>query len=82
MTVKEQVLIQIESLPDSLLEKVLDFIGYLKYTMFHEKDDEPMIYLLEAGQDTFDDMGMASSSSLGFWNNPADDEAWHYDKTG
>ncbi len=34
------------------------------------------VFVIESG-DTFDDLLMASASSLDFWNNPIDDEDWN-----
>ena len=35
-----------------------------------------IVFILPAG-DPFDDLVMASESSLDFWNNPQDDEDWN-----
>lgn len=35
------------------------------------------VFVIESG-DTFDDLFMASASSLDFWNNPFDDEDWNH----
>ena len=35
-----------------------------------------IVFVIESG-DTFDDLLMASASSLDFWNNPYDDEDWN-----
>lgn len=34
------------------------------------------VFVVEAG-DTFTDLLLASQSSLGFWDNPLDDEDWN-----
>lgn len=34
------------------------------------------VFVMEAG-DTFTDLLLASQSSLGFWDNPLDDEDWN-----
>ncbi len=34
------------------------------------------VFVIESG-DTFDDLLMASASSLDFWNNPFDDADWN-----
>lgn len=39
------------------------------------------VFVFETG-DTFNDLLAASESSLGFWNNPFDDEDWNNAPTG
>lgn len=36
-----------------------------------------LIVLILPIEDSFDDLAMASESSLDFWNNPWDDEEWN-----
>lgn len=36
-----------------------------------------VVFVIEEPADTFDDLTAASRSSLGFWDNPEDDEDWN-----
>lgn len=63
MTTDKDILLQlINEIPESKIADVIDFIGYLKM-----KNDREM----------FQDLEIASESSLGFWDNDIDDEAWN-----
>lgn len=36
-----------------------------------------IVFVIEGSEDPFDDLALASQSSLGFWDNPFDDEDWN-----
>jgi hypothetical protein len=36
-----------------------------------------VVFVIPESEDTFDDLVAASESSLGFWDNPLDDEDWN-----
>ncbi len=61
MSHKEIILKEIEQVPDTLLEEVIDFIRFLKTKMIQEKFE----------------ITIASESSLkNDWLRPEEDEAW------
>ena len=61
MNIKERIVSDLESLPDSLISEVFDFIQYLK---------------LKKGASNLE-TAILSESALGKdWNRPEEDEAW------
>lgn len=62
MMPKEKIIEEIESLPDYLLDEVVDFIGYLKIRNINKR---------------YNDIILASQESLSKdWLKPEEDEAW------
>lgn len=61
-TAKKILLKLIDEIPESQIPEVIDFISFLK----GKKDNQ-----------VFKDLELASESSMDFWNNDIDDEAWN-----
>lgn len=61
-TAKKILLKLIDEIPESQIPEVIDFISFLK----GKKDNQ-----------VFKDLELASESSIDFWNNDIDDEAWN-----
>ena len=61
-TVKEKLLALIAEMPENELAEVIDFMRYLK---------------LKRDRKIFEELQLASESSLDFWNNEIDDEVWN-----
>ncbi|MBS3968798.1 MAG: DUF2281 domain-containing protein [Clostridia bacterium] len=59
---KKKLIKLIEEMPEKEVVEVIDFVGYLRL-----KREKELIKEIER----------ASESSLGFWDNPIDDEAWN-----
>jgi hypothetical protein len=59
---KEKLLRLIDEMPENELAEVIDFMGYLK---------------LKRERKLFEDLQLASESSLDFWKNDIDDEVWN-----
>ena len=65
MSSREYIKSEIDTLPDSVINKILEFISFQKFS----------IGLFEHDKAVIRDIGTASMSSTGFWDNP-DDEIW------
>ncbi len=50
--------------------------GHVEFSVPFPAGAHLVVFIL-AADDTFDDLQMASESSLDFWNNPWDDEDWN-----
>lgn len=63
MITEKEILIElIDEIPKDKITDVIDFIGYLK---------------VKNNRETFEDLQKASESSMDFWDNDIDDEAWN-----
>ncbi len=63
MITDKQILIDlINETPEDKITEVIDFIGYLK---------------INNNRELFKDLEKSSESSIEFWNNDIDDEAWN-----
>jgi hypothetical protein len=62
MNPKEQIVQQIENIPETLLNEVLDFIQFLKYKHLSQENLETALLSESALQED--------------WLNPEEDEAW------
>ena len=60
--VKQKIYSMVETLPDSQLMEIANFILFIK--LQHENE-------------SFNDLEKLSVSSIGFWNNEIDDEVWN-----
>lgn len=61
-TAKERLLKIIDEIPEQEVDKILDFAEYLK---------------IKREKRLSEDLTKASESSLDFWDNDIDDEAWN-----
>lgn len=61
-TAKKILLKLIDQIPEKQIPEVIDFIGYLK---------------IKSERDMFRELEEVSNSSLDFWDNEIDDEAWN-----
>lgn len=61
-TAKKILLKLIDQIPEKQIPEVIDFIGYLK---------------IKSERDMFRELEEVSNSSLDFWDNEVDDEAWN-----
>ena len=66
MSSRDYVKSEIETLPDSIINKLQEFIIFQKYSLKNIQNDS----------DTINDIAIASISSMDFWDNP-DDEVWN-----
>jgi hypothetical protein len=64
---REYIKSEIDTLPDSVIGKLQEFIIFQKYSL----------NLLELDRTAIHDIKSASMSSTSFWDNP-DDEVWDY----
>ena len=60
--VKQKIYNMVETLPDSQLTEIANFILFIK--LRHENE-------------SFNDLEKLSVSSIGFWDNEVDDEVWN-----
>jgi len=65
MTIREQIKSEIDTLPDSVVEKIQEFIVFQKFSLNFSGYDKDAIRDIEA----------ASLSSTDFWDNQHD-EVW------
>jgi len=61
-TVKQAIYDLLDSIPESQLMEVADFVAFIK------KKNE---------NQTFNELAFASTSSIDFWDNVIDDEVWN-----
>jgi hypothetical protein len=61
-TAIEKIIELIAEMPENELAEVIDFMGFLK---------------LKRERKIFENLQLASESSLDFWKNDIDDEAWN-----
>jgi len=59
---REEIKRLIDHIPDQDAAEVLDYIGYLN---------------MKRERDAINDLEQASITSMDFWNNSIDDEAWN-----
>ena len=67
MSSREYIKSEIDTLPDSVIKKIQEFIIFQKFSLVFFERDKTAIQDIEA----------ASMSSTGFWDNP-DDEVWDH----
>jgi len=65
MSNREYIKNEIDTLPDSVLDKVEEFIAFQKYSL----------RVVEGDKTAFHDLQAVSMSSTSFWDNP-DDDVW------
>ena len=68
MTNREHIKNEIDSLPDSVIDKIQEFITFQKFSLALFEHDKTLAH----------DMETAAASSTGFWDN-ADDEVWDHE---
>ena len=59
---REELKRMIDQMPDKDAAELFDFIGYLN---------------MKRDRDTLQNLEEASRTSMDFWDNPVDDEAWN-----
>lgn len=67
MPSREYIKNAIDTLPDSAIEKIWEFVTFQKFSL----------NLFDRDKAAIQDMEMASMSSTGFWDTP-DDEVWDH----
>ena len=67
MSNRDYVKSEIDTLPDSVIEKLREFIIFQKFSLNFTNNDKEALRDIEA----------ASISSTAFWDNP-DDEVWNH----